>query len=124
MIICKRPAPPDDHLQKAGDNDNDNDNDNNNNNNRGAGEVIRVTEVTRAPWSRGDGTEGGEEGKGEGGEEGKGEGGDWPQKIFMELGIQLSQWRGWRSAFIHAQPHIKDFINIVQYDYTLDFVFC
>ena len=84
MIICKRPAPPDDHLQKAGgddndnhnDNDNDNDNNNNNNNNnRGDGEVIRMTEVTRAPWSRGDGTEGGEEGKGEGG--------DWPQKIFF-----------------------------------------
>ena len=45
MIICKRPTPPDDHLQKAGPNNNIS---NNNNNNRG---------------DRGDGTEGGEEGR-------------------------------------------------------------
>ena len=62
MIICKRPTPPDDHLQEAGP--------------KTilattitttgvTGGVIRVTEVTR-----GDRTEGGEEGKGEG-EEGR-----------------------------------------------------
>ena len=48
MIICKRPTPPDDHLQKAGPNNNIS---NNNNNNRG---------------DRGDGIEGGEEVKEEG----------------------------------------------------------
>ena len=56
-MICKRLAHPDDHLQKVGHN--------NNNNKRGDGGVTRVTGATR-----GDGTEGGEEGKGEGGEEG------------------------------------------------------
>ena len=54
MIICKRPAPP----NARG----------NNNNNRGDGGLTRVTGVTR-----GDGREGGEEGKGE---EGKGDGGE------------------------------------------------
>ena len=60
MIICKRPARLDDHLQKAttttptttiG---------------LKGGGLTRVTGVTR-----GDGTEGGEEGNAEGGEEGK-----------------------------------------------------
>ena len=57
MIIYKRPAHPDDHLQKAIDNDNDNNSNNNNNNNNqadGGGGFTRVTGMTS-----GDRTEGG-----------------------------------------------------------------
>ena len=75
MIICKRPAPPDDHLQEAGPTTTTT-----------TGLTEGVTWVSGV--TMGGGTEGGEEGKGEGGERGREEEGKLLRTVRMGLKAQ------------------------------------